>query len=168
MGGLRPVRGRFTGGRQLIAGPLCGVVWLPFVRAHFLRIVFALTLPLGLFWGLGILLDAQISQGIGWGPFFAFCAAGSLILTLAVALSAPAWLKVPDEASFRAILVTLLAASAVSYILLCLLLGLALAFIAPPDEHAGLIALWLPLWWMVPLGALGSSHVARRTTRQWS
>ena len=127
-----------------------------------------MTLPLGLFWGLGILLDAQISQGMGWGPFFALCVAGSVALTFGLALLAPAWLKVPGEASFRAILAALLVASAVSYLVLCVVLGLVLALVAPADEHNGLIALWLPLWWMVPLGAISSSHVARRTTRQWS
>ena len=138
------------------------------MKRNFLRIVFALTLPLGLFWSLGVFLDAPISQGLGWGPFFVLCAAASLAFTIGVASFVPGWLSLAGETSARSILVWLLLGSVVSYVSLAFLLALLLALMTPADEHTGLIALWLPLWWMLPLGALATSRMARRPTRPCS
>ena len=138
------------------------------MKRHFLRVVFALTLPFGLFWSIGILLDGPISQELGWEAFFLLCAAGSVALTVGVAAFVPAWLRPPSQIPLRTILVWLLLGSAVIYLSLVILLGLGLELLAPPDEHKWLVALWIPLWWMLPLGALVSSRMARRPTNNWS
>ncbi len=128
--------------------------------------MFALTLPFALFWGLGVPFDVEISSAFAWGPFVFACGFASLALTSVFAYLRPEWLVVPRELSLRTVVGLLAVGSAASYAGAAVLIGFAIWALSPPDEHALLIALWLPLWSALPLGAIVASRMARRPTRQ--
>jgi hypothetical protein len=150
---------------QVSRDPLGGVRSWACVKRNLLRIVFGLTLPFAMFWGLGLPFDAGISNAVGWGPFLFLCIVASLLVTFAGTLVRPEWLAVPSEVPIRTLVGGLVCWSMASYAALAVVLGFALWLFAPADEHALLIALWLPLWFALPLGSVVGGRMARRPTR---
>ena len=137
----------------------------PFIlRKHSLRVLVAISLPLALFWSLGLAAD------LGWGfdPPPAILLAVSVFsawgfLWLACRLHRH-FLSLPVEPSTRAILIWLAVSSVGSYCVGALMLfelgSVAIWLSHTQNREASLLvalaSLWLPLWFTPPAASLAT------------
>jgi hypothetical protein len=127
-------------------------------RRHILRIMFGLSLPLALFWIIGIVWDVRF----GWDPnplaLLASCAALTAVLGSAILQRQPDVLALPNSVRWGEIIERFVADAFVAY--LCFIVVLAISGVVlvatgvltgrDATEFVVILSLWLPLWLIVP------------------
>ena len=132
------------------------------LRRHSLRVLVAMSLPLAVFWSLGLAADL----GLGFDPPPAVLLAVSVFCVWGFLWSVchlhRRFLSLPTEPSTRAILFFLAVSSVGSYcvgaLILFVLGSLAVWLSHTQNREASLLvalaALWLPLWFTPPAASL--------------
>jgi hypothetical protein len=143
-----------------------------------LRVVTAVSLTLGMFWTIGIIIDETLKQDL-IHPLMLLAlstiVAGVFLLT--VCSTWPSVLKMPPSVSPGRLIGRLMAYTLAAYILLVPAAGafahvlVMLSWADPDNSESTLfkaaVALWLPVWWSPGLGAVAVwAKLSKEKTRE--